>query len=290
MSSSTYASHAGGFAAAGLRLSVLNAENFRFPAPWTFRPAELPYSILRLVQGGTGEFVFDDERYEVSAGDLVLIPERSILECRSTSPDFAFGSIRFAASPEAQALLLGPFGVPPHSQAGADPIVRESFDAVVAEWSQKQPGQSLIMAGHLAVALGRAMNLTHGSVRGARRHRSARGFHAASRIRDPRIARVLDFLAADLRRTPDPKLLCSLAHMSESTLRRSFKEHTGKTIGEYVREMRLASAARRLAFGDESIRRIAVEVGLPDANYFARAFREVFGLSPSDYRRVVRET
>ncbi len=78
--------------------------------------------------------------------------------------------------------------------------------------------------------------------------------------------------------------------MSESTLRRSFKEHTGKTIGEHLRELRVAAAARRLAFGDEPVREIARAVGLPDANYFARAFREVFGLSPSGYSRAVRET
>lgn len=275
-------------AAVGLRLSVLNAEAFRFPEPWAFPPAELPYTILRLIRAGTGEIEFDGIRCRVRPGDLVLIPEGAVLKCRSTSADFAFGSIRFAASAEARDWLLGPAGVPGCSDAGTLAEVRASFDAVIAAWEKKSAGRSLLSAGHLAVVLGLAAD--HAAASGAARPVRLRDRAAQTRVRDPRITRILEHLAADLRRTPDAAELCALTHMSESTLRRTFKEHTGKTIGEHLRELRMADAARRLAFGDEPIRQIATDVGLPDANYFARAFRELFRLSPSEYRNLVRET
>ncbi len=80
-----------------------------------------------------------------------------------------------------------------------------------------------------------------------------------------------------------------LAHMSESTLRRLFKDYTGKTLGDYLREMRMVTAARMLLLTDASISTIATESGYADANYFARVFKKVFGISPVAYRREARQ-
>lgn len=271
------------------RLSVINAEVFRFPEPWTFPAAELPYSILRLIRSGTGEIAFDGLRRTVSPGDLVLIREGAVLACRATSPDFSFASIRFSASVDASGVVAGELPVPPVSDAGADPLVRSQVDAVIAAWEQRTPGRSLRASGHLAVALGRAADLaaTHGPTAPAAVVAPPRPH---TRVRDPRVTRIIEHLRADLRRTPDPESLCALAHMSESTLRRTFKDQTGKTIGAFLRELRMSAAARRLALSDEPVGEIADAVGLPDANYFARSFREVFRVTPSEYRRLARET
>lgn len=282
---------AGRGAAVGvIRLSVLHAEAFRFPAPWTFPAAELPYSILRLIRAGTGEITFDGVRHSVSEGDLVLIHEGAVLSCRATSPDFSFGSIRFSASLDAHGMVATEPGVPACSDAGKDPVVRENFDAVIDAWEQSSAGRSMLASGHLAVVLGTTAEIM--ARRGIRVVPAprGRGVRAPARVRDPRIARVVEHLLVDLRHTPDVATLCALAHMSESTLRRTFKEQTGKTIIAYLREARIASAARRLAFGDDPIARIADEVGMRDANYFARSFREVLRMSPSEYRRLTTET
>lgn len=268
------------------RLSVLHAETYLFPAPWSFPAAELPYSMVRLVLAGTGEMAFDGHRYELIAGDLVLIPEGAVLECRSTSMDFTFSSIRFAVSASAPGLLPSALPVPAYSGAGMDPIVRDNVEAVISAWDRATPGRILLSTGHLAVALGRAADIAPlSSAQAALPER-----RLPARIRDPRIARVIEYLAHNLASSPDVHRLCDLAHMSESTLRRTFKEHTGKTIGEYVRELRMGVAARRLAFDDAHIGQIAADVGMPDANYFARSFREVFRLSPSEYRKLAKET
>lgn len=270
-----------------VRLSVLHAEVFRFPAPWTFPAAELPYSILRLIRAGTGDIDVDGVRQEVRTGDLVLISEGSVLSCWATSSDFSFGSIRFSATLDAQGMLAVEPLVPAFSDAGADEAVRAHFDAVIEAWADDSKGRALRASGHLAVVLGTVADLM--AQRGGTA-RPRRGRPIRHRVRDPRIARVVEHLRADLRRTPEPAVLCAMAHMSESTLRRTFKEQTGKTIVAYLREERMAAAARRIAFGDESIGEIAVAVGMPDANYFARTFREVFSVSPSEYRRLTSET
>ncbi len=273
-----------------IRLSVLHAETFRFPAPWTFPPSELPYSILRLIRSGTGEIAFDGARHAVTAGDLVLIHEGAVLSCRATSSDFSFGSIRFSASLDAQGSVAVDIPVPAVSNAGANATVRENFDAVIAAWERGAAGRQMLASGHLAVVLGTAAELMadRGVIVAPPSRR--RGVRAPGRARDPRIARVVDHLLLDVRRTPDVATLCALSHMSESTLRRAFKAQTGKTIVAFLREARISVAARRLAFGEDPIARIAEEVGMPDANYFARSFREILRVSPTEYRRLTAQT
>ncbi|WP_193597627.1 hypothetical protein [Microbacterium sp. YJN-G] len=108
----------------------------------------------------------DGQSHEVGAGGLVLVPEGAVLSARSTSADVAFGSIRFAASPEVLSALIA--GIPPRSDAGRDPAVASAFDEVIEAWSRKGPGRSLIAAGSLAVALGRATDSSRGRHSGSR--------------------------------------------------------------------------------------------------------------------------
>ena len=63
-------------------------------------------------------------------------------------------------------------------------------------------------------------------------------------------------------------------------LRRSFRKHAG----EYVLEQRMLRAARLLESSDLSIKAISTTSGFQDANYFAKAFRRTFGVSPTEFR------
>jgi AraC-like DNA-binding protein len=60
----------------------------------------------------------------------------------------------------------------------------------------------------------------------------------------------------------------------------------GTTPSAYILERRLARAAERLGAAHEaSITEIAFELGFNDSAYFARAFRQRFGVSPREWRR-----
>ena len=106
--------------------------------------------------------------------------------------------------------------------------------------------------------------------------------------RDPRIQVVVDYLVAHPSEPFDSEFLCRMADMSPSSLRRLFREHTGKSPGAFVKDLRMMTAARRLLVTNERISTIAYEVGFDDANYFARIFKSVFGVSPQEYRAASR--
>lgn len=69
-------------------------------------------------------------------------------------------------------------------------------------------------------------------------------------------------------------------------LTRLFKEQYGSSIGNYILSLRISRAKELLRFTNMPIDEIGQRCGVPDANYFSRAFRKIEGVSPSEYRKL----
>ena len=63
------------------------------------------------------------------------------------------------------------------------------------------------------------------------------------------------------------------------------RQETGRTVGEWILEYRMAEARRRLRGTDERVDIIAERVGYADATHFIRQFRRLHGLTPAAWRR-----
>jgi AraC family transcriptional regulator len=72
------------------------------------------------------------------------------------------------------------------------------------------------------------------------------------------------------------------------TLARGFRKAYGCSVGEYLRWLRVARAARELAESDAPLAEIALSVGFADQSHFSNVFRRATGLSPSAFRRAMR--
>ena len=79
--------------------------------------------------------------------------------------------------------------------------------------------------------------------------------------------------------------LVAMAHMSRSTLMRTFRRVTGKTPIDYLLQIRLDRARVMLSDPERSITEIAFACGFQDSNYFSRRFREALGVSPRAFRQ-----
>jgi AraC-like DNA-binding protein len=73
--------------------------------------------------------------------------------------------------------------------------------------------------------------------------------------------------------------------MSRMHLNRKLRALTGQSTHEFIRAMRL-EAARDLLQMPLSVEFIAGAVGFKSSSYFAKAFRQRFGVRPSKYRAV----
>ncbi|MEN0051418.1 MAG: ATP-binding protein, partial [Bacteroidota bacterium] len=78
--------------------------------------------------------------------------------------------------------------------------------------------------------------------------------------------------------------LCKALHISRTHLYRKLKALTGKSIGEYIRLVRLNRGKDLLSSTNKTVSEIAFDVGFSSSSYFSRSFVREFGLSPKRFR------
>jgi AraC family transcriptional regulator len=81
--------------------------------------------------------------------------------------------------------------------------------------------------------------------------------------------------------------LARKSHFSIYHFHRIFKAVVGESLQEHIRRLRLERAASGLKHTDESITNIAFDAGYQTHEAFTRAFRTIFGCSPSDFRNSI---
>lgn len=84
-------------------------------------------------------------------------------------------------------------------------------------------------------------------------------------------------------------LLTQIACMSETKLRRLFKQVHHCTIKEYIQNQRIAQAEFLLSHTDHPIQQITESIGYSHSGHFASLFRRTTGLLPGEYRRMTRK-
>lgn len=81
-----------------------------------------------------------------------------------------------------------------------------------------------------------------------------------------------------------PKIARALS-VSPSYLSRIFRRETSATLVSYINQVRIREARRRILARKDSLQEIACQVGVENYNYFYLLFKEICGVTPSDYVR-----
>ena len=80
------------------------------------------------------------------------------------------------------------------------------------------------------------------------------------------------------------EILSSEMAMSRMNLYRKINSITGTSPSEFIRSIRLKKAAHLLSQGNLNSTEVAYSVGFNSPAYFARQFKELFGISPKEYK------
>lgn len=98
-----------------------------------------------------------------------------------------------------------------------------------------------------------------------------------------RMENALAMLASRLDDPPSLEELAGAANVSSFHFHRIWRAMTGETVARTIARLRIAGAQQRLAEPDASITSVAMETGFGTSQSFARAFRRVAGMSPSEF-------
>lgn len=105
---------------------------------------------------------------------------------------------------------------------------------------------------------------------------------------DTKAAEICDYLKKNYREHTNLDELCFLYNTNKTTLCKSFKSAYGKTIVDYINELRIRDAKKMLRSGEYNISQIAFTLGFSSINYFSRLFRQYTRTSPSEYVKTIK--
>ena len=110
------------------------------------------------------------------------------------------------------------------------------------------------------------------------------------RVRDDvRIQQIVQYVNRNFQQNISLSSLAEELFLSPSTLSRFFKKNTGIYFVDYVNQVRARFGLMELIYSDASITEIAVNSGFSNLSVFSRIFKEIYGMTPTDYRRQHRQ-
>lgn len=104
-----------------------------------------------------------------------------------------------------------------------------------------------------------------------------------------RVERVVEFIYQHLNGPIQRAEVAAVANLSVAAFSRFFKLRTGKTLPQFVNELRVGRACRSLADERLKVTDIALQCGFSNLANFNRRFREITQLTPREYRRKLRQ-
>lgn len=124
-------------------------------------------------------------------------------------------------------------------------------------------------------------------------YQRAEGIQVDSGIEDhPIIAKAMRYLRDFWRQhgmtSPSVEQIANGIDVSRGHLVRIFKQEIGMSPAHCIRGLRLDHAAMMLSRSNISVQDIAEECGFENQFHFSRAFKQQYGLAPSDYRKEIQ--
>ncbi|WP_147433410.1 AraC family transcriptional regulator [Paenibacillus ginsengarvi] len=113
-----------------------------------------------------------------------------------------------------------------------------------------------------------------------------------SAVRDEKsvMAWVCEFMKLHYAQPIMMEQIYQMCGMSAAAFTAKFKQYAGKTFMEYRNEVRIGMACELLRGSGDKIIHIAQEVGFNDLSHFNKAFKQLTGKTPGQFRSAARTT
>src|SRR5512144_3121266 len=100
------------------------------------------------------------------------------------------------------------------------------------------------------------------------------------------IQEVMQYIRKHINEPLNRAVLAEIAGFSVPHFHRVFRAQVGESAISYIRRLRLERAARKLRMGAVDITEVALAAGYDTHAAFGKAFKQQFGLSPSEFRQL----
>lgn len=251
------------------------------------------FTELLLVGNGTGSYRTPDGEYQLEPGDIFLLHpgqyHQFVNQHHLTICNVIWLDRELKLSPELTAMPgyhlffhLEPnarestrFRRHLHLDGDRLPQVRDMIARMDRELAEQHDGWQLAVRSLLGMLFVTICRLSMGNTSGKDNELQ-------------KMARTLKYVGENFAKPLTRAKLSRMVGMSEATFYRHFKMATGRTLNDYLRELRLAESERLLRSTELSLPEIAAKCGFYDSNYFGMLFRKRYKITPHRFRTLFR--
>ncbi|MFH1477658.1 MAG: AraC family transcriptional regulator [Verrucomicrobiota bacterium] len=250
---------------------------------------------IALVLGGKAKQQISKYKYEISAGDILIIPvhqghayytadnleiinmlfnPRSLQQSGFDFSDTAGYKSLFSANDPFSSLAKNRYrlNISPSKFA----VVVNLMTSFISEIETKRPGYKPMAISLFIQAIG--------VISRCQEHISI----PPSSLFSARLEQTMDFIETHYKDNITLDQLARLARMSRRSYQRSFRQLMKTSPINHLVNLRIRKAAALLLYHPElNITEIAFQAGFSDSNYFSRMFRKIMGRTPKEFRHLM---
>jgi len=257
------------------------------------------YETLLLLEGSLVVQIGDTETVILTAGDVIFIPPNVIHDTYlKPNETTVMRSIVVKFSPmflypmettqsDIDSLLMSPIYQKGYYLFRRGEAAAESIDRIMRkilkEQNKKELGYELALRGLLTtlyIKLVRSCTVQTETVSETDREIDAT---CAQKLHQ-----VLTYISENYQYNISMQELADMCGMNYYHFSRFFKKITNRNFNEYLLEMRLNRAQKKLLQSDKSVSEIAMECGFEYVSYFIQKFKNKNGITPREYQKKYR--
>ena len=244
--------------------------------------------LITVMQQGKAEIYTNGNQKIITAGDILIIPPRQLYTFRTMTMDTRYILLsilkpmiqlpqqHFFQRDFIEPLFQGQLKVPELVRPG-DPLY-PALSATLQILDRKKEGSAEYSAQLFAAVVSFcACLMPHCTMLSPKEQTESDGQNT--------VIACLEYIKNHYSEKVSLQAIADHVHLHPNYLCALFKEHTGKTVFEYLERFRLRHAARMLRSTNLPVSQIAESCGFNSISFFSRKYRALLGYSPLQYRK-----
>lgn len=245
----------------------------------SFGPAARNHYIFHYVISGTGTLMADDssghtQTYQIKSGQgFLLFPHQITTYVADKELPWEYTWLEFDGLRVKEAIEIAGLSLDsPVYHANSKELRMEMMNEMlyIAHHSEESPFH---LIGHLYLFLD---YLT--------RSAASMILKQGGRLRDFYIREAISFIEQNFQNDISIENIANCCGLNRSYFGKIFHDTVGKSPQEFLMSYRMAKAAELLKLTELSISDIGNAVGYPNQLHFSRAFKNIYGISPRNWR------
>lgn len=252
------------------------------PPAYSFGPATRNHYLFHYVLSGTGRLMANDSRgisheYQIRSGEgFMIFPRQINTYIADTKLPWEYVWIEFDGMRARE--IIETAGLSPDHPVyhAAYKDLRENMKDEMLYIAEHHDAPPFHLMGHLYLFIDYLSRSSSSQIA------------TSGRVRDFYIKEALNYIEQNFQNDISVENIASFCGLNRTYFGRIFKETVGKSPQQFLLSYRMAKAAELLKLTDLSISDIGNAVGYPNQLHFSRAYKNVYGVSPREWRNKKR--